>query len=194
MTQKLTLLSSRLRGCLQHPGRPMSTLFPRQQCPGSSQILLSHPTYCHPCPADTKQHTALPSSLSEHSGCVSAASQLTLGEAETSAYGTGTLPQPGVSPAGPRQTGLWASPMSPSQCKPSTDRTVRALGFSATTRPPDLHFPGVGMFLLRHFKSWGPDAVGRAGVSRAVLRKATATNLPAEHRLHRHWEILLETR
>lgn len=174
----------------------MSTLFPRQQCHGSSQILLSHPTYCHPCPADTKQHTALPSSLSEHGPhqtpvdcfcCLTA-------HTEISACGTGTLPQPGVSSAGPRWTGLWAFPMSPSQRKPFTDGIVRALGFTVTTelasRPV---FSTRRMFLLRHFKCRGPDAVGKADVSRELLGKATATNLSAEHRLHRHWEIFLDT-
>lgn len=85
--------------------------------------------------------------------------------------------------------------MSPSQCKPFTDGTVRAFGFTVTTevasRPV---FPTRRMFLLRHFKCQGPDAVGKADVSRALLGKATATNLSAEHRLHRHWEIFLDTR
>lgn len=113
---------------------------------------------------------------------------------EISACGTGTLLQPGVSSAGPRWTGLWAFPMSPSQCKPFTDGIVRALGFTVTTelasRPV---FPTRRMFLLQHFKCQGPDAVGKADVSREPLGKATATNLSAEHRLHRHWEIFLDT-
>lgn len=37
-----------------------------QQCLASSQLLLSHSTYCHLCPTDTKQNTALPSSVSKH--------------------------------------------------------------------------------------------------------------------------------
>lgn len=122
------------------PWEANSTLFPRQQClsclipnPALTSNLLPH------CPADTEQHSSaqLPfRAVPGTRGCVCAA------------CGTGTLPQPGVSSAGPRWAGLWASPMSPSQCKPFTDRTVRAPGFTATTRPQELCFPRVRRILL----------------------------------------------
>lgn len=195
MTQKLTLLSPRLP-VPPAPWEANDHLISKATVSWLIPNPLSHSTYCHPCPAGTKQHTTLPISLSEHpdaSGCVSAVSQPTLGGAEISACGTGTLPQPRVSSATPPWTGLWSSLMSPCQCKPFTARTVRALGFTVTTRPQDLRFLGVRMFLLQHFRCRGPDAVGKAGGSRAVLGKATATKLPAEHRLHRHWEIFLKT-
>lgn len=126
MTQKLTLLSSRL---------PVSPALreANEHLISKATVSLAHPKSCShiqgiATPAQqTLNNTALPSSLSEHGPHQTPVDVFLLphssrwGDAEISACGTGTLPQPGVSSAGPRWTGFWAFPMPPSQCKPFTD-------------------------------------------------------------------------